>query len=273
MRKNIDKIIPLHGSSDKYNAGDEMLQNVLGTRIAAARKNAGLSLVAFSKVLADYGINISSGSINKWELGDSLPNAYQLIALSHALNIEDMKGYFSARFRPDLNEEGMKKLSEYKEDLVASGRYTPVINPADEEIEYIDMPVSYLAASAGTGDFLDEGNYELVSFPACAVPSGADFGVHVNGDSMEPVYHDGQIVWVKQCSELRSGEVGIFIYDGDGYIKSYAERTPSEEDAASFTDMYGAVHKQPVMVSYNKKYPAKVISPDMGFRIVGRVLN
>lgn len=266
-------IFSLHDNSGRYDAGKEMERNVLGSRIAEARNNAGLSLVAFSKLLAEYGIKISSGSINKWELGATLPNAYQLIALSHALNIQDIKDYFSDDYRPDLNEEGMGKLLAYKDDLIASGKYTPVTTRDENEIEYIDMPVSILAASAGTGDFLDSENIEMVSFPVCAVPAGADFALHVNGDSMEPVYHDGQIVWVKQCSELNPGEVGIFIYDGNGYIKSYGERVPSEEDAPEFTDIDGTLHMQPVLISYNKKYPAKVISPDIGFKIVGRVLN
>ena len=84
------------------------------------------------------------------------------------------------------------------------------------EIRYLDMPVSDLPVSAGTGAFLDEGNFEMVSFPESSIPDGAEFGVRVSGDSMEPVYHDGQIVWVQQCETLRPGEVGVMIYDGQG---------------------------------------------------------
>ena len=31
----------------------------------------------------------------------------------------------------------------------------------------------------------------MISFPEDKVPDGADFGIRVSGDSMEPVYHDG----------------------------------------------------------------------------------
>ena len=78
------------------------------------------------------------------------------------------------------------------------------------------MPVSNLSVSAGTGSFLDEGSFERVSFPVTSVPQGADFSVRVSGDSMEPVYHDGQIIWVKRCDRVNPGEVGVFIYDGEG---------------------------------------------------------
>ena len=134
------------------------------------------------------------------------------------------------------------------------------------------MPVSNLAVSAGTGEFLDEGNFEMVSFPEKSVPKGADFGVRVSGDSMEPVYHDGQIVWVEECETLAVGEVGIFVYDGDGYLKVYSEQEPNEQQKDAFTDSYGCLHMQPVMLSYNQAYEPKAIMPDSRFQVVGRVL-
>ena len=89
-------------------------------------------------------------------------------------------------------------------DFIASGRYQPTPERYGES--YIEMPVGMLAVSAGTGEFLDEGGFEMIRFPKSAVPGGADFGVRVNGDSMEPVCHDGQIVWVKNgCSAAWRG--------------------------------------------------------------------
>ena len=88
---------------------------------------------------------------------------------------------------------------------------------------------------------------------------------------MMPVYNDGQIVWVQECKEIRPGEVGIFIYDGDGYIKVYDEQEPDDPD--EFTDSYGVRHMQPVMISYNQAYAPKVVSPNAKFQIVGRVLK
>ena len=78
------------------------------------------------------------------------------------------------------------------------------------------MPVSNLSVSAGSGAFLDEGSAERGSFPVTAAPQGAEFGVRVSGDSMEPVYHDGQIIWVERCARVNPWEVGVFIYDGEG---------------------------------------------------------
>ena len=102
---------------------------------------------------------------------------------------------------------------------------------------------------------------------------GAERGIRVSGDSMEPVYHDGQIVWMQRCETLRVGEVGIFLYDGCGYLKEYREQEPEDSVRDSFTDSDGAVRKQPVLVSYNRRYDPIPVAPDNGFLIAGRVLN
>ncbi len=269
MSKN-GKICRLKSArGEAYNAETEREINFIGRRIAEARKERGLSLSAFKTCLENYGVSVSPAAINKWEKGGSAPNAYQLIAISKALNLAGDMSYFMSCAEGELNEEGLRRLSDYRADLVASGRYRPEKKCV---IEYIDMPISYLAVSAGTGEFLDEDNFEMVRFPASSVPRGASFGVRVSGDSMEPVYHDGQIVWVSPCESLRRGEVGIFIYNGEGYLKLYEERMPDEEQWDALADSYGTVRPQPVLISYNKAYEPKKIQAGSDFRIVGRVL-
>ena len=255
---------------ERYNATSEQQLNIIGQRIAEARNRAGLSLVKFSDLLEDYGVSVSSVAINKWERGKNVPSAYQLLAVSQALHMEEDLTFYIRNYQPELNDEGVKKVADYKADLIASGRYKP--QSKRNIIKYIDMPVSNLAVSAGTGEFLEEGNFEMVSFPESSVPAGAEFGLRVSGDSMEPVYHDGQIVWVQQCDRVSVGQVGIFIYDGQGYLKVYDEQEPEEADEEYFTDSYGSVHMQPVMISFNQKYEPKVISAHAGFQVVGRVL-
>jgi transcriptional regulator with XRE-family HTH domain len=256
----------------RYNAQREHENNVIGRRIAKARQDRNLTLTQCSELLAEYGLDIKRYGINRWETGATVPNAYQLVALCHALDIADGIAYFTEHTdkQTELNDIGMKKLWDYKMDLVASGRYAP---KAPSKIRYIEMPVSTLAVSAGTGAFLDEGNFEMVSFPESTVPQNAEFGIRVSGDSMEPVYQDGQIVWVQACQSLQPGEVGIFLYDGDGYVKRYEEQEPEEAIRDAFVDSNGVLHPQPVLVSYNQKYPPKPVSPELAFSIVGRVLN
>lgn len=266
------KIIPLHPTkATTYNAESEKENNTIGARIDEARKEAGLTIPELSELLREYGVNLSTSGVNKWTQGRALPNAYHLIALCHALKIEDGLQFFAGDYAPALNREGVRKVQEYREDLIASGKYKPQPKVSNL-IKYIEMPISSLAVSAGTGAFLDEGNFEMVRFPESSVPDGADFGIRVSGDSMEPVYHDGQIVWVHQCETLSVGQVGIFIYDGEGYLKAYGEQEPDESIAEAFTDSYGVVRMQPVLISYNQNYPIREVRPENAFRIVGKVL-
>ena len=257
-----------------YNAAKEHDDNHVGKKLTEIRQKHGLTLTAFSELLGGYGLSIQPRGLKKWELGESIPNTYQFLAICHALNIEDGVSFFtgSPAKAQELNDEGLKKLREYKQDLIASGRYNPQAK-IHNKIRCVDMPISLLPASAGPGAFLDEQNFELQSFPESSIPVNADFGVRVSGDSMEPVYRDGQIVWIQRCSELHPGEVGLFLYDGDGYIKVYDEQEPDEMYRDSYVDTNGILHMQPVLISYNENYDPKVISPEFSFMIAGRVLN
>lgn len=266
------RTIPKSLLSDRdYDASEEKKKNIIGLRIAELRKKNDLSLANLSELLGRCGVVIQPGALSKWELGVTVPSAYQLISVCRIFHIASPEYFTAEGEKHELNAAGMKKLEEYKSDLIASGRYTPVERQKIGNIIYIDMPVSCLTVSAGTGAFLDEGSFEMISCPKNSVPAGAEFGIRVSGDSMEPIYKDGQIVWVQSCTSLKPGEVGIFIYDGEGYVKMYDEQDPTDPEA--FTDSMGVCHKQPVLISYNKAYAPREISPNAPFEIAGRVLN
>ena len=268
MRGEIRTISP---AKKRYNAPEERERNIVGMRLLEARKVRDWTLADLCERLRDCGVETTRSSISKWETGATIPNAYQLVALCMVLGIVDEISYFTASQNAELNETGLRKVQEYRSDLIASGNYAPS-QPEEAYIEYVEMPLSLLSASAGTGQFLDNGNYEMVSFPKSYVPEKADFALRIAGDSMEPVYHDGQVVWVQECSELRPGQVGIFVYDGNGYIKALGEREPDDTEIALFASEDGHVGKQPVLISYNKAYRPIHISPELDFKIIGKVL-
>ena len=78
-----------------------------------------------------------------------------------------------------------------------------------------------LAVSAGTGEpWVDSAYKTRLEIPGDLVPARAHFCVRVNGDSMEPAYRDGDIVFVERVDGcVNEGEIGIFFLNGDGYIK------------------------------------------------------
>mgnify|MGYP000706428936 CR=1 FL=1 len=54
-----------------------------------------------------------------------------------------------------------------------------------------------------------------------SVPEEADYAVYIQGNSMYPYIHDGDMVYVKKDAELSVGDVGIFCVDGAMYCKQY----------------------------------------------------
>ena len=78
-----------------------------------------------------------------------------------------------------------------------------------------------LAVSAGAGEpWVDSAYKTRLEIPGELVPDRAHFCVRVNGDSMEPAYQDGDIVFVERVDGcVNEGEIGIFFLNGDGYIK------------------------------------------------------
>ena len=271
-KKTVLKDISVQRNQDlRYDAKHERSKNVLGERLAAARKLNNLYLKDVSKAVEDFGISISVNALSRMEVGDTIPNAYQLIALCFVYGIMNV-AELCEDYRPEMNEEGMKKLREYKDDLIATGKYAPAPKRTFTVIEYIEMPTAYMGASAGPGLYLDGDDFELKSYPKNSVPDEADFALHVTGDSMEPTYNNGQTVWVKRCKELSPGDVGIFVCDNEGFIKMYDEQEPDEQYREDFTDSEGNLHPQPVLISYNQAYEPRVILPDMEFRIIGKVL-
>ena len=153
----------------------------------------------------------------------------------------------------ELNEEGKEKALEYISLLVDSGKYAQekaTIIPFTRVIKLFDIP-----ASAGTGSFLDSDDFTEIEVGE-EVPTDADFGIRISGDSMEPRFINGQIVWVKQQETLLNGEIGIFYLDGNAYCKKIKD------------DKEGLF-----LISLNSKYNPIPVADNNSFKVFGKVVG
>jgi len=114
--------------------------------------------------------------------------------------------------------------------------------------DYYDHP-----ASAGTGQYLNDVRVERIELP---VDIDADFVIPIKGDSMEPDYHDGDLVFIQTSVDLNDGVIGVFNYNGDAYIKQLV----IDEDQA-------------YLHSLNPAYKDMPITPETDFRIIGEVVD
>lgn len=80
-------------------------------------------------------------------------------------------------------------------------------------------------AAAGFGYNLSEDDeWEDIEVIETVETGKADFAVEVDGDSMEPDFHNGDIALVKFDPDVPVGEVGLFVLDGMGYIKERGKK-------------------------------------------------
>ncbi len=85
----------------------------------------------------------------------------------------------------------------------------------------IPLPLFDLPVSAGVGVALDYDHADEIMVRDTTRTREADFALRISGNSMEPRYHDGDILLVQECETLEFGELGIFILDGSGFFKVY----------------------------------------------------
>ncbi len=78
-----------------------------------------------------------------------------------------------------------------------------------------------LPVSAGTGMYLTDTQSVEINIPDNPDTQDADFALRIKGDSMEPKYHDGDIILVEECDSVEYGELGVFTLDGDAYFKRF----------------------------------------------------
>lgn len=91
--------------------------------------------------------------------------------------------------------------------------------------------ISRLAVSAGTGDYLDGEEFDRITLVRTPEAEQADFAVRVNGDSMEDTYFDDDILLVESTPHINIGDIGVFIVNGDGFVKEFGgDRLISHND-------------------------------------------
>lgn len=85
----------------------------------------------------------------------------------------------------------------------------------------LHQPYAQVAAAEGAGAFLLDDGSDEVLVEMNKYTKQADVILRVVGRSMEPVIADGDRVLVRQQPSVRIGEIGVFVVDGQGYLKEY----------------------------------------------------
>lgn len=212
----------------------------IGTRLKEAREKKGLLQSELAKLI---GVK-SAGVISNWEQDVSKPDANKMVKLCQVLGISlaYLLDYYGSEKKPTCSDEAKKLAEDYDKNMDDWGR-KQVRSVADNEVarcreekakkeatsnmeaaeeiapeDFYSVPLYLFPLSAGTGQEAGDDTPEdflLRKRP----PRGTSFIARVNGESMEPDYYDGDLVFVHATVEIRPGQIGAFFMDGKLWIK------------------------------------------------------
>lgn len=179
-------------------------------------------------------VGLGNGTIGKWRKQSPSCDKLKLVADYLSVSIDYL--LTGEEKNPSLPEDELELLTYYKElpereQMKLIGRASALAEVYKEQAEtkiievetpIIDIRHSYYKVSAGTGYDLNDGDqWDTIEIPDTQEARRADFALTISGDSMEPVYYDGDIVLIKSQRAIDGGEIGIFIIENNGFIKKY----------------------------------------------------
>lgn len=220
----------------------------LAQNLKLARIRKGLKQEELAKLVGK-----SKNVISNWERGDNKPDADTLFDLCDILDVDAnyLLGWENNQ-NLSLSIDEQDHIKKYRsldslDKKAVDGLLDTLSNRRSEQSkEFIQLepPLLYPyyghIASAGTGQFVfDDIPPEMIEVENNHINMQADFAVGVNGDSMEPTYSDGDVLLIKKQHSLNKGDIGIFMIDGEAFVKEYAGD---------------------VLKSHNKAYPDILVS-------------
>ncbi|CAI3302693.1 helix-turn-helix transcriptional regulator [Enterococcus cecorum] len=199
-------------------------------------------------------IGVGKSTVRKWENG-MIENMGRdkIILLSRALNISPLD---ILEMNTDDEKEDIKdiylRLNKDNQAIV----YDFAKSKLDEQNAISDNVVPFpttlnldAVVSAGTGEWQDGTLKEEVEYDG-QIPNH-DYVVRVNGDSMQPLFEDNQILFIRKTHDVRDGQIIVCTLNNETYVKKIMGNR---------------------LVSLNKKYDDIKINEYDDFSVVGVVV-
>ena len=201
-----------------------------GSRLKARREQLGITQVQLAQMLG-----VTKGAVGNYETEVSSPKADILYRVFDVLQC-DANYLFQDEMnvQEEISPAEMEHIKKYRTldgygkkmvDMILELEIQRLADlAAEDELapNVIELPLFDQPASAGYGNWLDETISEPIPVPDTPTTRRADFCIRVSGDSMEPRYSDGDLVFVRKQDDIPVGDFGIWVIDGSAYIKQRA---------------------------------------------------
>lgn len=203
----------------------------IGTVLREARERNNLDIKEVLSLLENDGISIKKQTLYGYETNIRSMTPDTFLALCKIYKIKNILKEFDD---VDMDDDSIptdkewEMIEKYRAldnygmqavDSVLGVEYDRCLTPAVMDNV---RPIRYYqrTASAGPGQVLfDDIPVDLIKIPDIDDYRRVAYAVGVNGDSMEPEYHDSDILLVEPAVNLMIGEIGIFYVDGNTYVK------------------------------------------------------
>ena len=213
------------------------------------REGLGYSQNKLAKTIGitqSYYNTIERGEVRNPPSEEILDKMIAILQLSDK-EAADFKYLAAIEKTPPLILEELKRLEKQKDAPPKADIY---------ELKNFDNYIPlYSRISAGIGVFTEEGPVDFISIPGIRNIDTL-FAVNVKGDSMEPTIKNSSIILCRKGVEVRNGEIGAFIVNGESYVKRL-----------KITANYIA------LISDNPNYQPIYIGPGEEFSVIGKVLK
>lgn len=219
------------------------------TYLKVRREALGISQNKFAKltgITQSYYNGIERGEVKNPPSEEILDKFVKILLLTPSEG-EKLKYLAAIERTPEIILNEIKRLSDEKE--LSKRR---VIKDISNNNTLIPL---FSRISAGIGTITDEEPMDYISLPGIRNADNV-FAINVKGDSMEPTIKNQSIILCRQGEELRDGEIGAFLVNGESFVKRI-------KVAKNFF----------ALLSDNPNYQPIYVYPEDEFKIIGKVLK
>ncbi len=198
------------------------LKEKFGARFKSLRTAYGYTqpelINSFKIKNPDY--NASVASISQYENGKRIPEIPDLIAWAKFFNVSTdyLLGLSDAMFSNVMSS--IKDLEKTLFKLSETDRLTvkPYLEKLYKKLYKIDISQSTkklynnikILGQTAAGEPMEYGDeYAQDIDNVSDIPGNVDYALIVNGDSMEPLIKNGQLIYIRKQSDIENGEIGI----------------------------------------------------------------
>lgn len=214
--------------------------------------------------LADL-VDVNRTTVTRWRKGIRSPKLDKLPEIANVFGVEPLDLINDSTINDTLSEidkiSSQLTLSRQNNVLEFANNQLDIQNNSKDTVIDLDTyrndNTSETAVngyvSAGTGEQIFDEPIFTVNVKGYIPPH--DIALQVNGNSMEPMFNDKEIIFVDKSNNIKNGQIGVFIINGEAYVK----KVHVGEDRLT-------------LVSLNKDYPDLHFYENEGVELVGKVI-